>query len=129
MADDSTEESRLLDASLPKDRVEIRSSTHLRSDDWEHTLRYLDGTCLLLQECIKKYPDNVALIEKLLKAQEQLFQATKLAEEQRQKNWMEKQELFLEQERRKDIWDASGPRWGTNERLAAMKSISVYHRK
>lgn len=125
MAGDPTGESRLLDASLPKDRVEIRSSTHLRSDDWEHTLRYLDDTCLLLQECIKKYPDNVALIEKLLKAQEQLFQATKLAEEQRQKNWMEKQELFLEQERRKDIWDASGP----NERLAAMKSISVYHRK
>lgn len=120
---------RFPEISLQDDRVEIRSKKYFGSDDWDNTLRQLDDTCLLLKECIRKYPDNVALIEKLLKAQDQLFQATKVAEEQRQKIWMDQRELNLEEGRRRDIWQASDPTWGTNERLGAMKSIPVYHRK
>lgn len=107
-----------------EDRAELRSKQYWRRDEWDDTLRQMDETCLMLRELIRKYPDNVNLLEKLLKAQDQLYHATKSAEEQRQNASMARDELVFEDQRRQDIWNASDFGWGgTPDRLAAMKSI------
>ncbi|MDT8870835.1 hypothetical protein RAA17_05960 [Komagataeibacter rhaeticus] len=95
-----------------EDRAELRSKQYWRRDEWDDTLRQMDETCLMLRELIRKYPDNVNLLEKLLKAQDQLYHATKSAEEQRQNASMARDELVFEDQRRQDIWNASDFGWG-----------------
>gem|GEM_PF-5704241 len=95
---------------------------------WNKTIHELDKTCILLRNLVQKNPENTDWIEKLIAAQQQLLEATKIASEQQWKSESDLRQEFCEDRRRGMIVQAFNASAEKNlEALKIIASIPVFH--